>query len=58
MGFIEIADGATLDANPASGTGVNGTGTTIVPSEPADLPQRPILPATEPGWSLWGDIDR
>ena len=45
--FVEVLGPVTDDASTATG-------------EVAALPPRPatLLPADEPGWSLWGDLDR
>ena len=43
--FVEVTDGSALEAALAAG-------------EPTVLPRGPMLPANEPGWSLWGDPER
>jgi hypothetical protein len=45
IAFVEVADGSAMEATPVTG-------------EPEGLPPGPILPANEPGWSLWGDAER
>ena len=52
--FVDVGDGSTLPATP----GAPAVGDLTPAEEPAVLPPGPILPAPEPGWSLWGDTER
>jgi hypothetical protein len=57
--FVEVGSGSI----PTAVTG-GATSAASAPAEPAGpgsratLPPSPILPASEPGWSLWGDTER
>ena len=63
--FVEVEDGPIVPATPAASdlTPVVSDLTAVVrdptpTDEPVGLPSGPILPAPEPGWSLWGDAER
>lgn len=63
--FVEVGDGSVVAATPAAGEVTPATGDVTpvagdvtLTDEPAVLPSRSILPAPEPGWSLWGDTER
>jgi hypothetical protein len=43
--FVEVREPTADDAPAAIG-------------EPPVVPPGPIAPAAEPGWNLWGDLDR
>jgi hypothetical protein len=49
--FVEVGDGSTVQPTPAAAD-------LTLADEPAVLAPGPILPAAEPGWSLWGDAER
>jgi len=63
--FVEVGDGSIVAATPAPtdlasavGDSTPAAGDLTPADEPPVLPPGPILPAPEPGWSLWGDTER